>query len=167
MQKLSLALMAAGMIGLAGTPVLAAPSSHARAFANTAAQSGLAEVQAGQLAEQRAASPQVRQFGQILVQDHTAANQRLQDIAQQDNLTLPEQPSGAQRSELKRLRGLSGQQFDRSFVQAEIKDHRQAIAQFEREERTGKDPTLKAFAHDTLPVLRKHLRMAQSLAGNG
>jgi len=167
MQKRPLALMAAGLIGLAGTSALAAPSSHASAFANTAAQSGLAEVAAGQLAQQKAASPQVRQFGQTLVQDHTEANQRLQDIAQQDDMTLPEQPSGAQRAELQRLQGLSGQQFDRSFVEAEIKDHRQAIAQFEREERSGKDAALKAFAHDTLPVLRKHLRIAQSLAGKG
>ncbi|HET8995042.1 MAG TPA: DUF4142 domain-containing protein [Acetobacteraceae bacterium] len=166
MQKLSLGLIAAGLIGLAATPGLAAPSSQSKAFASNAAQSGLAEVQEGQLAQQKASSPQVRRFGQTLEQDHSAANQRLQEIAQQEKITLPAQPSHKQRSELKKLRRLSGQQFDRAFAQEEVKDHQKAIAQFEREARSGKDATMKTFARDTLPVLRKHLQIAQSLASN-
>jgi predicted outer membrane protein len=77
MQRTSLALTVAGIL-LAATTAFAAPSQVDKSFAISAAQSGLAEVQAGQLASQRATSPQVKQYGQKLVTDHTQANDQLQ-----------------------------------------------------------------------------------------
>lgn len=166
MHKLTLVALAAGIVGLTATSALAAPSAQSKQFATKAAQSGLAEVQEGQLAQQNGGSAQVKQFGQTLVQDHTAANQNLQQIAQHQGITLPDKPSSSQQSELKRLRGMSGQQFDRSFAQHEVQDHKQAIALFQQEAKNGKDPELQTFAQQTLPVLRKHLEMAQQLSSS-
>jgi putative membrane protein len=164
MQRTSLALTAAGML-LTATAAVAAPSQADKTFAMTAAQSGLAEVQAGQLASQRATSPQVKQYGQKLVTDHTQANDQLQQIAQQNNLTLPTQPSATEQSQDKRLTGLTGSAFDSAFVGGEVRDHEQAIALFQREAQSGRDPALKDFAQKSLPMLRQHLQIALSLNG--
>lgn len=164
MQRTSLALAAAGTL-LAATAAFATPSQADKSFAMIAAQSGLAEVQAGQLASQRATSPQVKQYGQKLVTDHTQANDQLQQIAQQDNLTLPTQPSVTQQNQDKRHTGMSGSAFDKAFVSGEVRDHEQAIALFQREAQSGRDPALKDFAQKGLPMLRQHLQMAQSLTG--
>ncbi len=166
MRTLPIALMTAGLIGLAVMPALAAPSQADKTFAEHAAAGGLAEMQLGSLAQQKAASPQVKQFGQMLVNDHTQANQELQDIAQQLDITLPEQPPAKANAEERKLRGMSGQQFDHEFLQHAITDHRQDISAFEKEAKSGKDADLKSFAQRTLPILRKHLQMAQSLASN-
>ncbi len=162
MQRTSLVLAAAALV-LTATAAFAEPSQADKAFAATAAQSGLAEVQAGQLASQRATSAQVKQYGQKLVTDHTQANDQLQQIAQQDNLTLPTQPSATGQSQGQRLNGLSGSAFDSAFVSGEVRDHQQAIALFQREAQSGHDPALKDFAQKSLPMLRQHLQMAQSL----
>jgi putative membrane protein len=162
MQRTTLALTAAALL-LTATAAFADPSQADKAFATTAAQSGLAEVQAGQLASQRATSPQVKQYGQKLVTDHTQANDQLQQIAQQDNLTLPTQPSATEQHLDQRLTGLSGPAFDSAFVSGEVRDHEQAIALFQREAQSGRDPALKDFAQKSLPMLRQHLQMALSL----
>ncbi|MGA3398038.1 MAG: DUF4142 domain-containing protein [Acetobacteraceae bacterium] len=162
MQRTTLALTTAGML-LTATAAFAAPSQADKTFAMTAAQGGLAEVQAGQLASQRATSPQVKQFGQKLVTDHSQANDQLQQIAQQENLTLPTQPSATGQSQDQRLTGLTGSAFDSAFVSDEVRDHEQTIALFQHEAQSGHDPALKDFARKSLPMLRQHLQMAQSL----
>jgi putative membrane protein len=148
---------------LTATAAFAMPSQADKTFAMTAAQGGLAEVQDGQLAAQKAASPQVKQYAQKLVTDHSRANDQLQQIAQQENLTLPTQPSSTEQAQDKRLTGLTGSAFDSAFVSGEVRDHQQTIALFQREATSGHDPALKDFAQKTLPVLRQHLQMAQSL----
>jgi putative membrane protein len=163
MPRTSLALTATAVLLLTATAALAAPAPADKAFAMTAAQSGLAEVQAGQMASQKATSGSVKQFGQKLVTDHSQANDQLQQIAQQENLTLPTQPNSTQQAQGQRLSGLSGAAFDKAFVLDEVQDHQQAIATFQREAKSGKDPALKDFAQKSLPMLRQHLQMAQSL----
>lgn len=162
--KLSLTLLSAGLIGLsaAGASFAAVPSAD-KTFATNAAQGGLAEVQTGQLIQQKNASPQAKQFAQTLVQDHSQANDQLQQIAQQKELNVPQQPSSDARSELKKMQGMSGAQLDKEFARHEVQDHKKDIAMFEKEAKSGKDPELKDFAQKTLPVLRKHLQMAQAL----
>lgn len=151
-----------GIVALAATQAMAAPSADKK-FAMKAAKDGLAEVQLGQLAQQKAASPQVKEFGQTLVNDHTQANQELQQIAQGAGMTLPSQPSNKEQEAMQKLQNLSGPAFDKAFVRDEIKDHRKDIGEFQKEAQSGSDPALKAFAEKTLPVLQKHLQMAQSL----
>jgi putative membrane protein len=150
------------------TVPIAPPASGATTdgdFATHAAQGGLAEVQAGQLAQSKGASAQVKEFGSTLVRDHVDSNNQLKQIAGADNITLPSQPSDEQRSELNKLQGLSGAAFDHQFVQDEIQDHDTTIALFQQETRSGKNGSLKAFAEKSLSVLRRHLEIAKSLQG--
>lgn len=167
MTKLPLACLAAGLLGFAALPASAALSSADRAFAQKAAAAGMGEIQAAQLAQQRASSPQVKQFADRMVTDHTQANDELQQIAQQENLTLPSQPSPQDVAQTRRLRGLNGAAFDQACAQDQLRAHQQAVALFRQEANNGKDPALKGFAQQTLPILQRHLQMAQTLNTNG
>ena len=164
MDKLAITALAAGILGLAASQALAAPSAADKTFATKAAQGGMAEVQDGTLAQQNAASPQVKQFGQMLVTDHTQANQQLQQIAQQEGITLPAAPGTDEAQQSQKLQSLSGKDFDRQFVQNEVADHKKTIAEFQKEAQSGSDPALKAFAQQSIPVLQKHLQTAESLS---
>jgi putative membrane protein len=165
MLNYKLALAAVGMIGLA-TQSMAAMSAADRDFAQKAAGGGMAEVALGQLAQQNASSQQVKDFGQRMVTDHTQANQELQQIAQQENLTLPSAPAPKDQALQKQLSGLKGSAFDSAYTRDMVKDHKQDIAEFRREAQSGQDPALKAFAQKTLPILEQHLQMAQAAASH-
>jgi putative membrane protein len=154
--------LAAGPIALAALAASAALSSGDRNFVQASTSGGLAEVATAQLAQQRSASPQVRKFADRMIADHTQANTDLQQIVEQEDITLPTQPAGDAAAEAK-LRGLNGAAFDRAYLQASVSDHQQAIALFSREASSGQDPALKAFAQQTLPMLQQHLQLAQSL----
>src|SRR5215813_5148160 len=106
MRKLTTSCLAAGLIGLVAGKASAELSSADRNFAMTAASGGLAEIQTAQVAQQKAESPQVKTFAQRMITDHTQANNDLQQIAQQENLTLPTEPSKQERSATERIGGL-------------------------------------------------------------
>ncbi len=93
MRKLTTGCLAAGLIGLVAGQASAELSSADRNFATKSASGGLAEIQAAQIAKQKAESPQVKAFADRMISDHTQANNDLQQIAQQENLTLPTEPS--------------------------------------------------------------------------
>jgi putative membrane protein len=164
MRKLLLASLSAGLVGVTAITASAAFSSRDRDFVLKATSSGLAAVAAAQLAQQRSASPQVRQFADRVIADHTQANSVLQDIAGQEDITLPLQPAGKDAAAVQRLRGLNGDAFDRAYAQDQLSNHEQDIALFRREANSGQDPELKAFAQKTLPILQQHLQLAQILS---
>ena len=162
MKLRSLACLAAGLVGLA-LSAAAAPSEADRTFAQRAASGGMAEVQTAELAQQRAASPLVKQFASRMITDHTQANADLQQIAQEQNIELPAKPAGKDAAAGQRLRGLNGAAFDQAYLQHELQDHQATIALFRRQAMSGQDPELKAFAQRTLPILQQHLQMVQAL----
>lgn len=166
MNKFASTCLAAGLLGLLAGQASAALSSADRTFAQKAASAGLGEIQAAQAAQQKSSSPQVRQFANRMITDHTQANDELQQIAQQENLTLPSQPDPQDRSAMQRLSGMNGPAFDKGYAQQQVRDHQQAVALFQREANSGSDPALKQFAAKTLPTLRQHLQMAQALTTN-
>jgi putative membrane protein len=130
-------------------------------FATKAAQGGMAEVELGKLAQERGASAHVKEYGKMLVDDHTRLNNELKDIASKENITLPTDISPEQRRNIDRLAKLSGSQFDREFLKDSAKDHREDIAEFEKEAKNGQNQALKNFASTSLPTLREHLKMAE------
>jgi len=131
-------------------------------FVMEAARGGLAEVELGQLASQKAQSDQVKQFAQRMVQDHSKANDELKTIAQQKNITLPTDLESKDKSLRDRLQKLSGAEFDRAYMQAMLTDHRKDVNDFRKESQSGKDPEVKSFAAKTLPTLEEHLQLAQT-----
>lgn len=144
-----------------GSPGKAASDT---AFLKKAARGGLAEVELGQLATQKAASDEVKKFGQRMVDDHTKANDQLKQVAAQEHVDLPTEPSAKDRATKARLEKLSGEQFDRAYMSDMVKDHKTDVAEFAHESKMAKDPAVKSFAEQTLPTLREHLKLAEQIA---
>jgi putative membrane protein len=163
MKQLSITLGALA-IGFAATQAMAQMSPADKTFATKAASGGMAEVQVGRLAAQNAGSPAVREFGQKMATDHTQANQALQEIARQQQLTLPTAPASADQATEERLRAMKGNAFDTAYMKDMVQDHRQDVADFRKEAESGTDPALKAFAQKYLPALEQHLKMAETAA---
>jgi putative membrane protein len=151
-------------ISLATSQAMAQMSPADKTFATKAASGGRAEVELGRLASQNAGSPAVRDFGQKMATDHTQANQALQEIARQQQLTLPTAPASADQATEERLRAMKGNEFDTAYMQDMVQDHRQDVADFRKEAETGTNPALKSFAQKYLPVLEQHLKMAEATA---
>ena len=133
-------------------------------FMTEAAQGGLAEVQLGQLASQRATSDAVKQFGQRMVQDHTQANTQLKQLASQKGVTLPTTIGSENQKVKQQLSKLSKTRFDKAYTNDMVKDHEKDVSLFQSEAQGGQDPDVKAFAAQTLPTLQEHLQMAKSIA---
>jgi putative membrane protein len=130
-------------------------------FATKAAEGGLAEVQFGNLARERASNPEVKTFAQRMVDDHTKANDELKSIAARENINLPTGMSAKDKATYDRLSKLNGAEFDKAYMRDMVTDHRADIAEFQREAAHGTDPDLKSFAGKTLPTLQQHLQLAE------
>ncbi|MES2887219.1 MAG: DUF4142 domain-containing protein [Pseudomonadota bacterium] len=134
-----------------------------RRFIEQAAMSGMAEVELGKLAQQKAANAAVKQYGQAMASEHTNANLQLKQLATSKGVVVPDQPSPKQQNDMKMLQTLSGPEFDRQYMAHMVSDHEKTIADFDRLSRDGQDLELKAYAASTLPTLRKHLQHAQQV----
>jgi putative membrane protein len=137
-------------------------SSADKTFVEKAAIGGLAEVQMGQLAKQKAASDQVKQFGTRMVDDHSKANDELKQVASSKGITLPSDLDAKHKNKMARLEKLSGAQFDRAYMDDMVADHKEDVAEFQKQAKSGQDPDIKGFASKTLPTLQEHLNMAES-----
>jgi predicted outer membrane protein len=103
-----------------------------RNFITKAAAGGHAEVELGQLAEGKASSDAVKQFGQRMIEDHGAANQELMQLAENKGIQLDDKTPKPDRL-LTRLSKLQGPEFDREYVKAMVKDHKQDVAELGQE----------------------------------
>ncbi len=159
--KICLGCLACGVFTAAA--LLAQGTSPDSKFAMAAAHGGAAEVMMGKLAAGKATNPDVKAFGQQMVDDHTKANDQLMSVAQSDNLTLPSKPDAKEQAEYQKLSAMSGSAFDKAYVKAMVKDHEEDVKEFTRESQSGKDPKIKDFASQTLPVLQGHLDKIKSI----
>ncbi|MBW4664445.1 MAG: DUF4142 domain-containing protein [Chroococcus sp. CMT-3BRIN-NPC107] len=138
-----------------------------RQFMVEAAQGGMAEVELGKIARQKASSNVVKEYARRMVVEHTQANNRLKALAQQKGVTLPT-TIGEKNQDLKQdLSKLTGAKFDREYMkEAGVKSHEEQAKLFERQVQRGQDPDVKSFAAQTLPVVQKHLQHAQEITGS-
>lgn len=100
-----------------------------------------------------------------MVEDHTNAGHELRNWSAQTNFMLPTGITADDSSTKSSLSSESGTQFDRKYMQSQLKDHKQVIAAFEKEIQDGQDPQLKQIAAKILPVLQDHVRLAEDVAG--
>ena len=128
-----------------------------------AAQANMAEVEEGRIAAEKTRNPTVQAFAERMIQDHSQANDKLLQIAEGLNVSLPAEPSPAQQKHLMELRKLSAAQFDKTYDPMQVKDHEKTVHEFEREAKNVQNPALKQWVQDTLPVLKEHLKLAQAL----
>jgi len=134
-------------------------------FVKQVSAAGLAEINFGRLAAQDAANPDVRAFGQRMVQDHGQANEQLNRIADAAGITPAPAMDGQHQELFNKLVGMRGDDFDRQYVASQVADHKAAVALLEAESKNGKNADLKALAGKLLPTVKDHLDMAQKLAG--
>jgi putative membrane protein len=129
-----------------------------------AAMGGMAEVEMARVALTKASSEAVKGYAQKMIDDHTAANAELMQIASAKGLTLPTAPDAKHRAMMMKMEKLSGAEFDRQYIMmAGHKDHEKMEKLFRDESMKGRDADLKAFATKTLPVVRMHLQMARDM----
>lgn len=132
-------------------------------FAVEAANGGMAEVILGKLAQQKASNAEVKAFGAMMVTDHSAANDEMKKIATAKFITLPDSVSADEKKLEADLSAKTGADFDKAYVDAMVKDHKDDIAAFEEASKKVTYPELQAFISKTLPVLRKHLDAIQKI----
>jgi putative membrane protein len=132
-------------------------------FMNETAQSGLMEVQAATLAQQKAQNDEVKKFAQQLLDDHNKANKELQDLAAKKNVNLPTEMGPKHQAHITRLQNMSDAQFDREWLKMQVDHHKKDVKEFQRHAERSMDSHVKGFAEKNLPTLQQHLQTAQNL----
>ncbi len=143
---------------------LAAESSSDTSFYRNLAKGGMAEVDLGKLATQKSTNPQVKSFAEMMVKDHSAANEKLNALASSKHITLPRTLDATHDAQKTKLEGLTGQNFDKSYIESQVKAHEKTLDLLEKEISSGQDPDAKALAQQVLPTVREHMTAVRSLA---
>jgi putative membrane protein len=167
-------------------------SGDARQFVSQAAEAGRAEVELGQLAAERAQSNDVKQFAQMMIRDHSKANDEMKQRVAGHDVKMPAQLSEKHQMLMTRLRTLRGAEFDREYMAAMVEGHQEAVNLLEGRARntqprapssqgqsprsetgapgaTGTggtaqlDTAVDQWAAKNLPVVQQHLKQAQQI----
>lgn len=150
---------------LAIAPVAAwSADSPDSSFFKQVAEAGISEVDAGTLAQSKGSSQAVKDFGAMMVKDHSAANDKLKSLAAGENVTLPTSASTLQMASKAKLEMLSGESFDKAYIKNQVSAHEQTIAVLRKEIASGKDPQAQAFAKEVLPTVQSHLKHIRQIA---
>lgn len=150
--------------GTSGTMYSSTPlAGEDTTFAKEAASAGLMEVELGNLAQQNATNPRVKSFGQMMVRDHSAANDELKRLAMAKNMMLPDSMMKKHKDHVESMRKMTGKSFDNHYMQMMVKDHTEDVQKFEKAATGATDADLKGWAGNTLPVLRMHLDSARAI----
>jgi putative membrane protein len=126
-------------------------------FVKKAAKGGMAEVELGRLALQKAASADVKEFANLMIKDHSKANQELTALAASKGVDLPKGEGLSADASAMHLKMLSGKSFDDAYVKAMVDDHKEDVEDFKKESESAQDSDVKSFAEKTLPTLENHL----------
>lgn len=132
-------------------------------FMSTADLAGLAEVELGKLAQTKAQNAEVKKFAALMVTDHTKAGDELKALGKKKDFKPATEMDSNHKATMEKLKGLTGADFDKAYVNAMVDDHEDAVDLFKSHSESGKDPELKAFAAKTLPVLQGHLNMIKDI----
>ena len=132
-----------------------------RQFLMEAAQAGALEVKLGRIALQTSDNEAVRQYGDMMMVEHSRGIDDLQQLAAKKGVTVPAQDAISTTE--KELRSQKGKAFDSRYMELMVRDHEESIARFERAARSSDDEDLRSFAVQTLPTLRHHLKIAQTI----
>jgi putative membrane protein len=132
-------------------------------FIAKAAAGGRAEVELGNLALGKTTNSSVKDFANMMITDHTKANEELMAMAKNKSFTLADSLDGEHKAKADNLRNLSGAAFDKAYMATMVEDHQKTLELMRTEASTGVDANLKDFAAKTAPVVQTHLEHAQRL----
>ena len=157
-------IIAAALAVVCAGGVAVAAEVTPQSFATDAAAAGMAEVALSRLAIHKSSNVDVKQFAQMMINDHGSASAKLKSIAKQDGVKLPSAPTPEQKAVAKVLESKSGGAFDAAYAAQMVKDHQKAVELFRQaSEDPALDQNLRTFAEKTLPTLQHHLEAAQKL----
>lgn len=159
--RLLLASAATAVALLSGLPAFAADS--AQEFVNKAAIGGMFEVDSSKVAAAKARDQSVKDFARKMIDDHGAANSKLATIAGEQKLQVPAALDVKHDGDLDALNGATDP-IDGAYVQMQRDAHADAVKLFESYAQDGDNATLKTFAAQTLPTLKKHREMVEALS---
>jgi putative membrane protein len=152
------------MLAMVGISRAATVSNADKQFMITAAKANMTEAHEGQMAEDQASRADVKEFAKTLVHDHSEAYGQLSELAAKTGTTVPKGIDVGKDPTIQQLLHLRGSRFDSQFARDEVAAHRQAIAVFKREAEHGQDPDVKEYASKMIPILEKHLHLAEECA---
>jgi len=132
-------------------------------FVTKAAQGNSAEVELGKIVAAKSKDPNVKQFAQMMVKDHTAALNELQELAQTKNLNFNDDLPDDAKAMRAKLSSDIGKQLDKDYMDGMVEDHQKDVQDFTAQSQNAKDPDVKQWASKTLPTLQKHLEKAQQI----
>ena len=135
-------------------------------FVEDASAKGVAEVEAGKLAQEKGSAADVKSFADMMVKDHTEANGKLKAIADSKSLEVSDSAELVDKAKAMILELRSAKSFDQAYANNQVKAHEATIEIFKDEIKNGDDAQLKEFATSTLPKLQAHLEQAKALAKN-
>ncbi len=150
-------------IGLGGAALAVAPNSSDQDFYTKAAIGGMAEVESGKLAQAKGTAKDIRDFGAMMVSDHTRAGETLKSLAAGKRLTLPTELDDRNKAVLRELEMASGASFDVTYLRAQVMAHEDTEALLKQQIMSGKDGDAQAWASATLPTVTAHLKMVRAL----
>ncbi len=159
----------AGAMLLSGAAAIMAqnttsPSATDKKFVHAALHGGTAEVQLGQLAVQKGNSDDVKQFGQKMIDDHTKMCDEMRELAKKEGIRISAGSTEKVKALEKKLKAMSGNSFDRAYIAAMVKDHRQDLADFKKEANSGNDTAIKDAASQGAQVISQHLKLIEGIA---
>lgn len=134
-----------------------------RNFVMKAGSGGMMEVTLGNMAQEKGQHQRVKDFGAMMVRDHSKANSDLMALASAKGTNIPQELMPEHKRHVEMLRTKNGAEFDRAYMDMMVEDHKKDISEFERMSQNSTDTDLRAFASRTLPVLRMHLDSAQAI----
>ena len=156
---MGMALMAVGL--LLAIPCAKAQTTVSMADTNfilAAAQGGMTEVTLGELTATNGMRPDVKEFGQMMVKDHTAINDDLKALAAQKGVTLPDSLDAKHQKMVDKMSALTGSEFDDAYIKGMIKAHTKDAKAFKAEAAATQDADIKSFLDKSIPVVEAHLQ---------
>jgi putative membrane protein len=167
LSALAAAVLAAAPAMLAQTAEQASGTAqlrnNERQFLMEAAQDSMLEIELGKLAQERASNPEVKEYGERMVEDHSKALEKLKETASDLKVTIPSELQAKHKSTVDRFSKLSGEEFDRAYMKHMVQDHKKAVNLFEKTAKNAQNAEVKNFASETAPTLREHLTEAQKI----
>jgi putative membrane protein len=140
----------------------AKPASYAiadkndREFLDNAVRGGRFEIESSELALSKSSATSIREFANMMIEDHGVANREIEQLSKRKGYTLQAGLDAEHQRQIDNLGGLTGAAFDRTYHDVQVQAHEDAISLFEKAARDCEDAGIRAFASDTLPKLRKH-----------
>lgn len=165
-KKWLLACICAVPLSMASALYSQTASDDDKKFVKDAIEGNNDEISLAQMALKDARSSEVKEFAQRMVDDHTKMNDEMRSVAEKIGVDPPTGTTMGEKALTAKLTVLSGESFDKAYMKAMVKDHRDDLAAFHKEVANGSDPTVKEAAQSGVKKISSHLKSAEQIAAN-